>query len=57
MSSARTFTIDEANALIPRCEMLMERAQRAAFVLRGYGEPGDVDTPLLCPSRAAGGPI
>jgi hypothetical protein len=34
MADAKRFTIDEANALIPRLEMLMERAQRAARVLR-----------------------
>ena len=34
MSESRCFTIAEANALIPRLEMLMERVQRAALVLR-----------------------
>jgi hypothetical protein len=34
MSDVRCFSIDEANALIPRLEMLMERAQRAARALR-----------------------
>ena len=52
MSSARTFTIDEANALIPRCEMLMERAQRAAFVLRSaMQEPGDAAAPRARTTR------
>jgi len=30
----RRFTVDEANALIPRLEMLMERLQRTALVVR-----------------------
>ena len=30
----RPFTIDEANALIPRLEMLMERLQRTALIVR-----------------------
>jgi hypothetical protein len=30
----RRFTIDEANALIPRLEMLMERLQRTVLVVR-----------------------
>jgi len=34
MSEARHFTIEEANALIPRLEMLMADAQRAALTLR-----------------------
>ena len=34
MPEGKSFTIEEANALIPRLEMLMERAQRAALVLR-----------------------
>lgn len=32
--STRRFTIDEANALIPRLEMLMERLQRTVLVVR-----------------------
>lgn len=31
---ARRFTIDEANALIPRLEMLMERLQRTVLAVR-----------------------
>jgi hypothetical protein len=34
MADARHFTIEEANALIPRLEMLMADAQRAALALR-----------------------
>jgi len=34
MADARRFTIEEANALIPRLEMLMADAQRAAVTLR-----------------------
>jgi len=34
MPEARHFTIEEANALIPRLEMLMADAQRAAVTLR-----------------------
>ena len=34
MSEERHFTIEEANALIPRLEMLMADAQRAALTLR-----------------------
>jgi len=34
MPETRHFTIDEANALIPRLEMLMADAQRAAVTLR-----------------------
>ena len=34
MADARRFTIEEANALIPRLEMLMADAQRAALTLR-----------------------
>jgi hypothetical protein len=34
MSDARRFTIEEANTLIPRLEMLMADAQRAALTLR-----------------------
>jgi hypothetical protein len=30
----RRFTVDEVNALIPRLEMLMERLQRTALVVR-----------------------
>ena len=46
MTGSRSFTIDEANALIPRLEMLMERAQRAAFVLRSaMQDPDDLDGP------------
>jgi hypothetical protein len=51
MSDARRFTIDEANALIPRLEMLMADAQRAALALRSAmqesapdGEPVDART-------------
>ncbi|MCC6850338.1 MAG: DUF2203 domain-containing protein [Deltaproteobacteria bacterium] len=32
---ARWFTLDEANALIPRLEMLMERLQRTVRMARG----------------------
>ncbi len=32
--TTRRFTLDEANALIPRLEMLMERLQRTALVVR-----------------------
>ena len=32
--ATRRFTIDEANALIPRLEMLMERLQRTVLVVR-----------------------
>ncbi len=34
MGGTRRFTIEEANALVPRLEMLMVDAQRAALVLR-----------------------
>ena len=34
MAEERRFTIEEANALIPRLEMLMAQAQRAAVTLR-----------------------
>ena len=34
MGDARRFTLEEANALIPRLEMLMADAQRAALTLR-----------------------
>jgi len=34
MSPTACFTIDEANALIPRLEMLMARMQRAAIAIR-----------------------
>ena len=51
MPDARRFTIDEANALIPRLEMLMADAQRAALALRSAmqetsadGEPVDART-------------
>jgi hypothetical protein len=50
MPEARHFTIDEANALIPRLEMLMADAQRAAVTLRAamqdtpVGEEGVPDT-------------
>jgi len=42
MSEARRFTIAEANALVPRLEMLMERAQRVALALRSaVQDPAD----------------
>lgn len=43
VSEARCFTIAEANALIPRLEMLMERVQRAALVLRSEMQDDDTD--------------
>ena len=47
MAVPKSFTIDEANALIPRLEMLMERMQRAARVLRSaLQESPDGDDPL-----------
>lgn len=51
MPDARRFTIEEANALIPRLEMLVADAQRAALTLRSAmqdaspdGEAGDART-------------
>jgi len=41
MADARRFTIDEANALIPRLEMLMADAQRAALTLRSAMQESD----------------
>ncbi|MBI3768969.1 MAG: DUF2203 domain-containing protein [Deltaproteobacteria bacterium] len=44
MAEAQRFTIEEANALIPRLEMLMADAQRAALTLRSaMQEADDVD--------------
>ncbi len=46
MAEARRFTIEEANALIPRLEMLMADAQRAALTLRSaMQEVEDADAP------------
>lgn len=46
MADARRFTIEEANALIPRLEMLMADAQRAALMLRSaMQEVDDADAP------------
>lgn len=41
MAEARRFTIEEANALIPRLEMLMADAQRAALALRSAMQDAD----------------
>ncbi len=41
MPDARRFTIEEANALIPRLEMLMADAQRAALTLRSAMQESD----------------
>ena len=41
MTDARRFTIEEANALIPRLEMLIADAQRAALALRSAMQEGD----------------
>jgi hypothetical protein len=42
VSEPSCFTIAEANALVPRLEMLMERAQRVALVLRSaLQDPAD----------------
>ncbi len=41
MADARRFTIEEANALIPRLEMLMADAQRAALTLRSAMQESD----------------
>ena len=50
MAPDKYFTIDEANALIPRLEMLMARTQRAALHLRSElhndGDERDADRPL-----------
>ena len=45
MSSMAThrFTIDEANALIPRLEMLMERLQRTVLVVRSAVNEADAE--------------
>ena len=40
--SSRRFTVAEANRLIPRLEMLMERLQRAARAVRGAIDRGEV---------------
>ena len=46
MPEARSFTIEEANALVPRLEMLMERVQRAALTLRSaLQDPADPSPP------------
>ena len=46
MADARRFTIEEANALIPRLEMLMADAQRAALALRSaMQDASDGDAP------------
>lgn len=39
--STRRFTIDEANALIPRLEMLMERLQRTVLLVRSAVREGE----------------
>ena len=39
----RRFTLDEANALIPRLEMLMERLQRTVLVVRSAMNEADPD--------------
>src|SRR6185369_4378776 len=39
----RRFTLDEANALIPRLEMLMERLQRTVLVVRSAVHEADAD--------------
>ena len=39
--STRRFTIDEANALIPRLEMLMERLQRTVLLVRSTVQEGE----------------
>ncbi len=41
MGDVRRFTIEEANALIPRLEMLMADAQRAALTLRSAMHEAD----------------
>lgn len=50
MPADKYFTIDEANALIPRLEMLMARTQRAALHLRSElqneGSDSESDRPL-----------
>jgi hypothetical protein len=45
MADEKYFTIDEANALIPRLEMLMERTQRAALHLRSELQGDDEESP------------
>lgn len=42
--SMRRFTIDEANALIPRLEMLMERLQRTVLLVRSAVQEGESET-------------
>lgn len=39
----RRFTIDEANTLIPRLEMLMERLQRTVLVVRSAVHEADAE--------------
>ena len=45
MADEKYFTIDEANALIPRLDMLMERTQRAALHLRSELQSDDEESP------------
>jgi hypothetical protein len=40
------FTVEEANALIPRLEMLMERLQRTVLVVRSAVHEADADPPV-----------
>lgn len=50
MSEVRCFTIAEANALVPRLEMLMEHVQRVALALRSsLQDPAD---PAPAPARS-----
>src|SRR5262245_38894398 len=41
--SSRRFSLEEANRLIPRLEMLMERLQRAALSVRSAVHDGETD--------------
>lgn len=43
----RRFTIEEANALIPRLEMLMERLQRTVLVVRSASDEGEEQPAML----------
>jgi hypothetical protein len=52
VSEAHRFTLDEANALIPRLEMLMERVQRAARTLRAEMQDDDPEGSATPPARS-----
>ena len=52
MPVAKRFTIEEANALIPRLELLIEQMQRATFTLRSaIQDAQDPESPDASPSR------